>query len=215
MEIDNEEDKSLTLAAIKSDGSSYDEPVLVNSNAQLLLRATVKSERSGGTPVSDVPVNFSINDAGAYFSKNQVTTNSNGEAETFVHNINIDSTIMASTKNTSDSLVVKINNRPVARIRHLSGQPDAGEVNVFVFSAEDSYDPDEAFGDKITISWTFTIEATTNVPVSPASSTSEVVTVTVGSVSVPPSVGDKLVAVLTVTDSSGLTDSTIFKLSFQ
>jgi hypothetical protein len=221
VEITNEEAKSLSLEAIGSTGSAISEPVLINNNASLLLRATVSSESSGGVPVPNVNVTFSSTDSGASFSQNPVTTNSNGEAETFVNNIDQDSTITARTKNANDTLAVRINKPPVAVINLLSGTPTPDEVNVLVFTASSSYDPDAPFGDKITFSWTFSINSTANeVTLTQSTSTDKTtVTLTVGSSSGTPGDGlpaadDVLTIVLTVQDSNGLTSNDVMTITF-
>ena len=218
--IDNEEAKLLTLEALDETGTARSEPVLVGSSWQMLLRATVGSETSGGSPVPGVAVSFSSNISGASFGRSQVTSNSNGEAETYIFNMGSDGYITASTAGADDTLFVKINRPPVARADVLSGTDAngdgyAGEVNVFVFSAARSYDPDENFGDSITFSWTFNIDSSADVDVSPATSTDEVVTVTVGDATTQPSAGDILTITLTVTDEAGSQDTEVMTLEFQ
>lgn len=214
VEIDNDTDRSITLVAIR-DGATLSEPVLMNNSAQLMLRATVRSAQSGGSPVPNVTVTFSCDDSSAWFTKNSVKTNTNGEAETYVNNIDQNATVTASTSNTSDTLVVKINKPPVASFALVSGTPTAGQVNNLVYSAANSNDPDESYGDKITFKWTVTINASADVSVSTSSTTDEVITVTVGTAGgTTPSAGDELTIVLTVTDTNGLTDTQVTTITF-
>jgi len=218
VEITNEDDKNLKLDALQSNGSAYSEPVLINNSAQLLLRATVMSESSGGTPVPDATVNFSSGNSSAYFSKNPVVTNSNGEAETYVQNITSDTTITAKTKNSSDTLAVKINKPPIAIINKLSGTATADQVNVLVFSAGNSYDPDLPFGDTITYNWSFALQTTNTETVAiseDATSDNKVVTLTIGSsTGGKPLSGDVLTIVLTVTDANNLTATDIMTITW-
>jgi len=218
--IDNEEAKLLTLEALDETGTARSEPVLVGSSWQMLLRATVGSETTGGSPVPGVVVSFSSNISGASFGRSQVTTNSNGEAETYIFNMGSDGYITASAPGADDTLFVKLNRPPVARIDVLSGTDAngdgyAGDVNVFVLSAARSYDPDENFGDSIEYSWTFTINSSADVNVSPSTSTDEVVTVTVGDATTQPAAGDILTITLTVTDENGLQDTEVMTIEFQ
>lgn len=220
VEITNEEAKHLELEAIGSTGSALKEPVLHNSRAQLVLRATVKSDAGGGgSVVQGARVNFSTDDGGANFTKNPVTTNSSGEAETIANNITKDAIVTASTKGGNDTLIVKINHAPIANINVLSGTATAGQVCVFVVSAENSWDVDTPYGDTITYNWVVTLETGGNITVTTSSTTAQVITVTVGNDTTTPGgpyplSGDKLTIVLTVTDTNGLTDSTVTTITY-
>ena len=88
VEITNDEDRGIKLEAIDSKGAAITEPVLVNAGGQVLLRATVTSELTGGNPVSGVDVTFSADAGGVRFANKTVATDSNGEAETYIERIN-------------------------------------------------------------------------------------------------------------------------------
>lgn len=219
VEITNEEDKLITLEAIGTNGATLKEPVLINNNASILLRATVKSETTGGQPVPNIQVTFSSTDSGAYFPQNQVITNSNGEAETFVQNILNDSTLTARTANTRDTLAVKINKPPVAVINLISGTAETGRVNVFVLSAANSYDPDLPFGDELTYAWTVTYSPNAGNPAvdvtEDVSTDKRTNTLTVGdSAGDMPLAGDELTIILIVTDTNGLSSTDVMKITF-
>ena len=100
----------------------------------------------------------------------------------------------------------------------ISGSPFAGDVNVLVFSATNSYDPDEAFGDELTYEWSFAIQSTAQNEVNlqtDYTNDNKAVTLTVGTVTGgQPRWGDVLTIVLTVTDDSGLTDIDVLTITF-
>ncbi len=214
VEITNEEDKLITLEAIGTNGSSLKEPVLINNNASLLLRATVRSETSGGQLVPNILVTFSSTDSNAYFPQAQLKTNSNGEAETFVQNILNDSTLTARTANTRDTLAVKINKPPVAVINLLSGTATAGEVNVFVLSGANSYDPDLPYGDEITFEWSLSLDNGDVTVAQNASNDNKTISLTIGDGTDDPASGDELTIVLIVTDTNGLSSTDVMKITW-
>ena len=218
VEITNDEDRGIKLEAIDSKGAAITEPVLVNSGGQVLLRATVTSELTGGSPVSGIDVTFSSDAGNVKFANKTVSTDTNGEAETYIERINNTATISASTTNVRDSLTININRAPVAWVELISGSPFAGDVNVLVFSASNSYDPDEAFGDELTYEWSFAIQSTAQNEVNletDFTNDNKAVTLTVGTVTGgQPRWGDVLTIVLTVTDDSGLTDIDVLTITF-
>ena len=218
VEITNDDDRGIKLEAIDADGTSITDPVLVNSGNQGLLRATVTSEQTGGVPVAGVDVTFSSNIGGVKFTEKTVTTNSNGIAETYIEKIDNTATISAATTNVNDTITINVNRAPVAWIELVSGSPNAGDMNVLVFSAHNSYDSDEAFGDELKFEWNFAIESTAINDVTLTedySSDNKTVTLTVGTVTGgQPRYGDVLTVVLTVTDTNGLTDIEVMTITF-
>lgn len=217
VEVTNDTAKNLKLEGIDQNGVAKDSIILVNEQGSLLIRATVQDDTGA---VKDIDVNFSSTDGNSYFTANPVKTNSKGEAETFLRNIRHDCTVTAEARRITDTLSVKINNPPVGIISVLSpgdwSPGKAGQVNVFVFSAEQSYDIDVPFGDKITsYRWTFTLNTSGTATVTPTSSTEKSLTVTVGSAAALPQVDDELTVVLRVEDSSGLTHTSVIVIKFE
>lgn len=213
--ITNDQASSLQLTVVNNQGGlANQDPVLINNNGQLLLRATVTG--SSGN-VKGIAVNFSSTDGSTSFSKNPSTTNSNGQAETFANGINDDSIITANAKGVTDSVSVKINRKPVPVIRLISGEAKAGVVSVLTFSAESSYEPDLGYGDKIaTFTWARTLESTVNAPITNSNTANpQLITFTIGEFGgILPADGDKLTVFLTVIDQLGLQNTATYEVTF-
>lgn len=208
--ITNDTATGITLAAV----NYTTDPILLNDSGTLLLRATITGD-SGS--VEGVRVQFSSTDDSTTFDPRQDKTNTNGQVETFARGINSDSTITATADGLSDSISIKINSRPVPVINLVSGTATAGQVAQLTFSGENSFDPNEPYGDFITsYTWGYTLESPLDVPVSTANTgNAQRITYTVGEAGgVLPQAGDKLTVFLTVVDNNNLQATAQYEIFF-
>ena len=185
----------------------------INSGYNLLLQATVTG--SGGGLVNQ-NVTFSSTDSGVNFTRNPVVTDSSGVAETWAQNNTRDALITARTGGKSATLTVKINRGPYAEIFKVSGEPLAGGVVKIVLSGENSYDPDEGYGDSIqAYSWRYEWDGTCPLTSSTSSSPPSI-NLTFGDDDTTsyPADGDECRVFLQVEDKLGLRYTTMYTITF-
>jgi len=200
VQITNDSAQGISLIAV---GNNAD-PIIVNSGSNLLVRATVNGE-SGN--VGGKNVRFTITDPGASMNPPTRVSDSSGNADSTAANIRQNSVITARVDNFSSTISVRINTRPVAVLNLISGSAVVGSVSSLTFSAENSFDPEQTFGDTISnYEWAFTMEAALEVPVAVTNTSNDQLrTFVVGEAGGDlPGAGDKLTVFLTVTDSNNL-----------
>jgi hypothetical protein len=188
--------------------------VIINEAGELLLEATINGD-SG--PVIGVPVSFSSSVGSTSFSDNNVKTDSSGTAQVYASNIMRNTTITATAGGISDTLNIVVNNPPIAVITLIQGTPETKRVNSLTFSAENSYDPDQGYGDTIeTYTWGYSYKGEDPVPVETSNTTnSQIITYQIGDpTGETPDRGDVFTVILTVVDENGLQDTETYVITF-